>query len=292
MSRGRKTTGIRAPSIRREQVPDQRDVARQARQRASIPRIQLLRRRQHEILRRGFVSLSESTISVRCNTMAVSRRHGRSATKTWSPTTPRPNGSIHVHGNRGEDPTEPRASAPYPIQPCATSRAFRNSHDDSRGSGCGRFITPLGVMLDENRSPTPAAASAARPAMASPVLSTPSRMHRSSAVDPALDISPMSRSMTNCLASNGLKPVHRAARVTKVHRRAATAAVENVFRQTSSSSSCGAINSAALLLPLRQRTASHGLANQLRRRRPPLHGPRQFRVDGAVEMAQSDDVSK
>ena len=32
-----------------------------------------------------------------------------------------------VHGARGEDPTEPPASAPYPSRPCRTSRASSSS---------------------------------------------------------------------------------------------------------------------------------------------------------------------
>ena len=42
----------------------------------------------------------------------------------------------HVHGKRGEDPTEPPASAPYPcIRPSATSRAFSSSPTTSRARG-------------------------------------------------------------------------------------------------------------------------------------------------------------
>ena len=55
----------------------------------------------------------------------------------------------HVHGNRGEDPTEPWAGAPY-LHP-AISHEPRIQELVDKLSGLGRrpFHTPLGVMLDE-----------------------------------------------------------------------------------------------------------------------------------------------
>ena len=52
-------------------------------------------------------------------------------------------------------------------------------------------------------------------------------------------------------------------------------------------SSCGAINSAALLLRSANDKHPKGLANSSRRRWAPLHGPRQLRIDGTVK-SQSD----
>jgi choline dehydrogenase-like flavoprotein len=55
----------------------------------------------------------------------------------------------HVHGQRGEDPTEPHASAPYPHP--AVSHELRIQHlaDDFARLGLRPFHTPLGVMLNE-----------------------------------------------------------------------------------------------------------------------------------------------
>ena len=58
-----------------------------------------------------------------------------------------------VHGARGEDPTEPPASAPYPFPPCRTSRASRSSPTISTRSGYHPFHTPCGIMLNEANMP-------------------------------------------------------------------------------------------------------------------------------------------
>src|SRR5215469_5773806 len=53
-------------------------------------------------------------ISESCGITAAFRQHGQSPTSGLSRTTHRQKNLYHVHGNRGEDPTEPAASSPYP----------------------------------------------------------------------------------------------------------------------------------------------------------------------------------
>jgi choline dehydrogenase-like flavoprotein len=55
----------------------------------------------------------------------------------------------HVHGNRGEDPTEPRESAPYPHPAVSHEPRIQQLHDDLVKLGHRPFHTPLGVMLNE-----------------------------------------------------------------------------------------------------------------------------------------------
>ncbi|MFN0135709.1 MAG: GMC oxidoreductase [Phycisphaerae bacterium] len=55
----------------------------------------------------------------------------------------------HVHGQRGEDPTEPHASAPFPHPPVSHEPRIQALHDDLTAMGLRPFHTPLGVMLDE-----------------------------------------------------------------------------------------------------------------------------------------------
>src|SRR5947199_2260791 len=55
----------------------------------------------------------------------------------------------HVHGVRGEDPTEPPASAPYPHPPVSHEPRIQHLADDFARLGLRPFHTPLGVMLDE-----------------------------------------------------------------------------------------------------------------------------------------------
>lgn len=53
-----------------------------------------------------------------------------------------------VHGNRGEDPTEPPASAPYPFAPVSHEPRIQHLSDDFARSGLKPFHVPLGIMLD------------------------------------------------------------------------------------------------------------------------------------------------
>src|SRR5262249_38945298 len=55
----------------------------------------------------------------------------------------------HVHGARGEDPTEPPASAPYPHPAVSHEARIQQLHDDFARLGVRPFHAPLGIMLDE-----------------------------------------------------------------------------------------------------------------------------------------------
>ncbi|MCP9806471.1 GMC family oxidoreductase [Cyanobium sp. T1B-Tous] len=55
----------------------------------------------------------------------------------------------HVHGLRGEDPTEPPCSGPYPHPPVAHEPRIQKLVDDLRAAGLHPSHAPSGVMLDE-----------------------------------------------------------------------------------------------------------------------------------------------
>ena len=55
----------------------------------------------------------------------------------------------HVHGERGADPTDPGASAPYPHPPVSHEPRLQQLHDDFARQGLKPFHVPLGIMLDE-----------------------------------------------------------------------------------------------------------------------------------------------
>jgi choline dehydrogenase-like flavoprotein len=57
-----------------------------------------------------------------------------------------------VHGARGEDPTEPPASAPYPYPPVSHEPRIQKLFDDMAAVGLHPFHSPSGIMLDESRS--------------------------------------------------------------------------------------------------------------------------------------------
>jgi choline dehydrogenase-like flavoprotein len=56
-----------------------------------------------------------------------------------------------VHGARGEDPTDPPASAPYPFPPISHEPRIQQLFDDMAAVGLHPFHSPSGVMLDEKR---------------------------------------------------------------------------------------------------------------------------------------------
>jgi choline dehydrogenase-like flavoprotein len=56
-----------------------------------------------------------------------------------------------VHGLRGVDPTEPPASGPYPHPPVSNEPRIHQLFDDLRAAGCHPFPAPCGIMLDEDR---------------------------------------------------------------------------------------------------------------------------------------------
>jgi len=55
----------------------------------------------------------------------------------------------HVHGTRGEDPTEPPAGAPYPHPAVSHEPRIQQLHEDFERLGHRPFHTPLGIMLNE-----------------------------------------------------------------------------------------------------------------------------------------------
>src|SRR5271156_3260467 len=58
-----------------------------------------------------------------------------------------------VHGARGEAPTEPKASAPYPHPPVSHEPRIQKLSDDLARAGYKPFHTPAGIMLNEASMP-------------------------------------------------------------------------------------------------------------------------------------------
>ena len=58
-----------------------------------------------------------------------------------------------VHGARGEDPTEPPASAAYPFPAVSHEPRIQQLSDDLEKAGLHPFHAPCGVMLDESNMP-------------------------------------------------------------------------------------------------------------------------------------------
>lgn len=161
-----------------------------------------------------------------------------------------------VHGNRGWDPTEPPAGAPYPYPAVSHEPRIQRLHDDLVRAGHRPFSVPLGVMLDEQQPE------------ASPCIRCDTcdgyacLIHAKSdaevcAIRPALshpNVTLLTHAYVSHLETNASGRV-----VSRVH------VTRNGAPETYSADvvvvSCGAINSAALLL--RSANAKHprGLAN-------------------------------
>jgi choline dehydrogenase-like flavoprotein len=58
-----------------------------------------------------------------------------------------------VHGARGEDPTEPPASAPYPFPAVSHEPRIQQLSDDLAAAGLHPFHAPCGIMLNEDNMP-------------------------------------------------------------------------------------------------------------------------------------------
>ena len=58
-----------------------------------------------------------------------------------------------MHGARGEDPTEPPASAPYPFPAVSHEPRIQQLADDLAAAGYHPFHAPCGILLDEANMP-------------------------------------------------------------------------------------------------------------------------------------------
>ena len=59
----------------------------------------------------------------------------------------------HVHGLRGVDPTEPPSGAPYPHEPVSNEPRIEQLSEDLKAAGYHPFPAPCGVMMDEQNMP-------------------------------------------------------------------------------------------------------------------------------------------
>ena len=58
-----------------------------------------------------------------------------------------------VHGAHGEDPTDPPASTPYPHPPVSHEPRIQKLADDLEGAGYHPFHSPCGILLNEQNMP-------------------------------------------------------------------------------------------------------------------------------------------
>jgi choline dehydrogenase-like flavoprotein len=162
----------------------------------------------------------------------------------------------HVHGNRGEDPTEPKASAPYKYPALTHEPRIQELHDDWQKCGYKPFHLPVGVMLNEQQKEK-SACIRCNTCDGFPCLVNAKADSQVVCVDPALqypNVTMLTHAMVTRLEARG-------------NGREVTGVVVERNGETESYGgdivvvSCGAINSAALLLKSANDKHPNGLAN-------------------------------
>ncbi|HYC00853.1 MAG TPA: GMC family oxidoreductase [Candidatus Limnocylindrales bacterium] len=161
-----------------------------------------------------------------------------------------------VHGERGVDPTEPPASAPYRFRAVSHEPRIQELSDDLQRLGCRPFHLPVGVMMDE-RNPRTSACIRCSTCDGYPCLINAKADAQVICVDPALR-HPNVTLMTGAYVPR-LETDASGRRVRTVH--VERGGEEETYTGSIVVVSCGAINSAALLLRSASDRHPRGLAN-------------------------------
>ena len=161
-----------------------------------------------------------------------------------------------VHGQRGEDPTEPPSSGDFPFPAVSHEPRIQALADDFARQGLKPFHVPLGIRLDE-RNPQSSRCIRCDTCDGFPCLVHAKSDAQVMCVDPALH-HPNVTLLTNAFVTR-LETSASGREITSVRVR------HNGNEDTYSANivvvSCGAINSAALLLRSRNDKHPRGLAN-------------------------------
>ena len=161
-----------------------------------------------------------------------------------------------VHGEHGIDPTEPPASAPYRYGPVSHEPRIQELHDDFKRMGYRPFPLPLGIRIDENH-PETSTCIRCNTCDGYPCLVNAKSDAHITCVAPALQ-HPNVTLLTHAYVSE-LETSASGREVTKVHVQ--RDGQPETFSANIVVVSCGAINSAALLLRSANEKHPRGLAN-------------------------------
>ena len=162
----------------------------------------------------------------------------------------------HVHGERGADPTEPFASGPYQYPPVSHEPRMQQLRDDFARLGLKPFHVPLGVRLDE-KDPYKSKCIRCETCDGFPCLVHAKSDAHVMCVDPALQF-PGVKLLTNAFVERlETSPSGREVTHVVVRRNGAS----EKYSANIVVVSCGAINSAALLLRSANDKHPRGLAN-------------------------------
>ncbi len=161
-----------------------------------------------------------------------------------------------VHGNRGEDPTEPWASRPFPHPAVSHEPRIREISESLEKLGHRPFHLPMGIMLDE-RNPHQSRCIRCSTCDGFPCLVNAKADAQTVCLDPALEYSNVTI-MTNAFVSRLLTDDSgRSVKQVEVERDGETLSYSADIVVVSA----GAINSAALMLRSANDRHPNGLAN-------------------------------
>ena len=167
---------------------------------------------------------------------------------------------FEVHGQRGEDPNEPPASAQYPFPPVSHEPNIQTLHDNLAKAGLHPFHLPLGIRLDEKHGrPTPTSVCIRCDAFDGfPCLLNGKADAQVMCVDPALAKYPNLTLLTGAYVSR-LETDATGRQITGVH--VTRGGAEERYTADIVVVACGALSSALLLLRSANDAHPTGLAN-------------------------------
>ncbi len=161
-----------------------------------------------------------------------------------------------VHGERGVDPTDPPASAPYPHPPVSHEPRIQQLSEDFAHLGLRPFHVPLGILLDE-KTPETSTCIRCNTCDGFPCLVSAKSDAQVVCVDPALQRRNVSLITGALVRKLETSPSGREVTKVVVERHGAM----EEYAASVVVVSCGAINSAALLLRSANDKHPRGLAN-------------------------------
>ena len=167
---------------------------------------------------------------------------------------------FHVHGQRGEDPTEPPSSGPFPYPPVSHEPRIAALAESLAKDGLHPFHLPLGILLDEkDGKPTPTSICIRCDAFDGfPCLLNGKADAQVICVDPALQAHPNLTLLTGAYVSR-LETDGPGRAVTGVH--VTRNGEEERYSADIVVVACGALSSALLLLRSANDSHPNGLAN-------------------------------
>ncbi len=196
---------------------------------------------------------------------------------------------FHVHGKRGEDPTEPWSSTPFAYEPVSHEPRIQELNDSLEKDGLRPFHLPLGILMDEKDGKvTPT----------SPCIRCDAFDGFPCAINAKADaqvicIDPTLKQHDNFTLLTG-------AYVSRLETDASGGAVAKVLVTRNGAQeaysadivvvACGALSSALLLLRSANDKYPTGLANGSDQVGSQLHAPHHEHPDGVVEGTEQDRV--